>query len=133
MGAVLITNDQKLLKACEDENVLHFDHIRNQHMEYFQTTNSYLEEWFVGKIQRLKILWQEIQKSKNNKLESENEIKSFTELFYILRDSNYDVKTYLNKIFQSKDYVKNIKKFFDTLPNSLNLTLDEIDVVVQHV
>ncbi len=133
MGAVLITNDQKLLKACKDENVLHFDHIRNQHMKYLQTTNSYLEEWFVGKIQRLKILWQEIQKSKNNKLESENEIQSFMELFYILCNSNYDVKTYLNKIFQSKDSVKNIKKFFDTLPNNLNLTLDEIDVVVQHV
>lgn len=134
MNAVLITNDQKLLKTCAYENVLSYDHVKNHYVKYPQTTNSYLEEWFVGKIQRLKILWQKIQKSKNNKSNPEKEIKLFEELFCILYESHDDVGKYLDKIFQSKNSAKNIKIFFDTLPDSQNLTFDEIDnVVIQHI
>jgi hypothetical protein len=115
------------------ENVKYVDHF--DHEKYSQTINSNYEDWFVGKIQRMKKYWKEVQESKTKNdseyLEKQN---IFRALFHDLLDKNFEIFVYLQKIFTDTDSLpKKAEKFFDLLPEKSDLTLDDIDIAINNI
>ena len=133
LNAVLVTNDQQLLNECKSKNVLCYNHIKSQDPEFEQTIISNREEWFVGKIKRLKVFWNDIQKFKNKRKHYDEKTKLLQELFYILYTTDNEIKRYLDKICKSTNSKENIKQFFCILPDSPNLTLDDIEAKIKEI
>lgn len=133
LNAVLVSNDQQLLNECKSKNVLCYNQIGSQGPKFDQTIISNHEEWFVGKIKRLKTFWMDIQKSKNKKIEYDDKMKLFKELFNILYNTDNKIGMYLDPICGTNDSTKNIKKFFDILPDTPDLTFDEIEAKIKQI
>jgi rRNA-processing protein FCF1 len=130
---IVISSDKDLKDACKIENVKYVDHF--DHEKYSQTINSNYEDWFVGKIQRMKKYWKEVQESKTKNdseyLEKQN---IFRALFHDLLDKNFEIFVYLQKIFTDTDSLpKKAEKFFDLLPEKSDLTLDDIDIAINNI
>jgi len=130
---IVITSDKDLKDACKTENVKYVDHF--DHEKYSQTINSNYEDWFVGKIQRMKKYWKEVQESKTkNDSEYLEKRNIFRALFHDLLDKNFEIFVYLQKIFPDTDSLpKKAEQFFDFLPEKSDLTLDDIDIAINNV
>ncbi len=130
---IVITSDKDLKDACKIENVKCVDHFDSE--KYSQTINSNYEDWFVGKIQRMKKYWSKVQESKTkNNSEYLEKRNIFRALFHNLLDQNFLLSVYLQKI--SPDTVslpKKAEKFFDFLPEKSDLTLNDIDTAINSV
>lgn len=133
LNAVLISNDQQLLNECKSKNVLCYNHIKGQDPEFDQTIISNREEWFVGKIKRLKIFWNDIQTFENNRKYYDEKTKLLQELFHILYTTDDEIKRYLHKICESTNSKENIKQFFRILSDKPDLTLDDIESKITEI
>lgn len=130
---IVITSDKDLKDACKIENVKYVDHF--DHEKYSQTINSNYEDWFVGKIQRMKKYWKEVQESKTkNDSEYLEKRNIFRALFHDLLDKNFEIFVFLHKIFPDTDSLpKKAEQFFDFLPEKSDLTLDDIDIAINNI
>mgnify|MGYP005632340889 CR=1 FL=1 len=130
---LLITNDQLLKHACKQEHVKCVDH--NSLDLFHETINSNYEDWFVGKISRMRGYWKNI-----------NEFKTTRPSEYIIRRNAFRImfqksffQTWIYKIFLLKIYFdgdslpEKTVKFFELLPEKSDLTLDDIENVLNQI
>jgi len=130
---LLITNDSLLKLACKKEHTKCVDQLAID--KFTQTINSNMEDWFVGKIKRMKKYWQEITELKTNNdskyLESRN---AFRVLLQDLIIDDAIFGAFLLKIYFSDfSLPKKAEKFFDLLPEKSDLTLEDIDITINKI
>ena len=131
--AILITNDGKLKDACEAEFVQIIDQYDRQ--RFTQTTDSNLEDWLVGKIQRMKTYWSELQELKKSNTAYLEKRDDFKALFQSMIRENMLVQFFFIKVYldDGDSLPKKTESFFDLLPEKPDMTLTDIDITMKKI